>query len=147
VSLEEGTVVAYEGDSPVFATLVSPGAGGVGRPGRDPVKASTTPRGLYRIQYKYRSQTMSPQKDRPETRRTFWIAEVPFAQYFRIPFALHASYWHEDFGQPMSGGCVNLSPEDALFMFHFTRPSLPPGWEAVWAGGEAGFGTRVLVTR
>jgi hypothetical protein len=147
VSIGGGTLVAYEGSRPVFATLISPGAGGVGRPGGDPVKQSTTPRGHYRIQYKYRSQTMSPQKDRPETERTFWIAEVPHAQYFRVPFALHAAYWHANFGEPMSGGCVNLSPEDASWLFQFTEPSLPPGWEAVWAGRESGLGTRLVVTR
>jgi hypothetical protein len=147
VSLRAGTLVAYAGDQPVFATLVSPGAGGVPREGIDPVKASTTPLGTYRIQYKYRSQTMSPQKDRPETERTFWIAEVPHAQYFRVPFALHTTYWHDDLGEPMSGGCVNLSPEDGRWLFEWTSPVLPPGWEAVWAGGENGAGTTLVITR
>jgi hypothetical protein len=90
---------------------------------------------------------MSPQKDKPETERTFWIAEVPHAQYFRIPFALHTAYWHDDFGTPMSGGCVNLSPEDGRWVFEWTSPALPEGWEGVWAGGENGSGTTVVVTR
>lgn len=147
VSVSSGTLVAYEGTRPVFATLVSPGRGGVSSPGRDPVEASTTPRGSYRILYKYRTQTMSPDKDKPLAERKFWIDDVPYAQYFRIPFALHTAYWHDDFGTFMSGGCVNLSPRDGQWLFEWTRPNLPPGWHAVWAGGDNGSGTRVVVTR
>jgi hypothetical protein len=147
VSVTRSTLVAYEGARPVFATLVSPGTGGVSQPERDPVKASTTPRGDYRLQYKYFAQTMSPEKSKPEDSRTFFISEVPYAQYFQIPFAFHTAYWHEDFGEWMSGGCVNLSPADGEWLFRWTEPALPEGWDTVWAGGANGKGTRVIVTR
>jgi hypothetical protein len=29
-----------------------------------------------------------------------------------------------------SHGCVNLSPYDAAWIFHFTAPRLPAGWTA-----------------
>lgn len=147
VKIESGLLVAYQGEKAVFTTLISPGLGGPSRPGVDPIRASTTPRGTFRIQYKYRSQTMSPQKDVPETERTFWLSEVPYAEYFQIPFALHTAYWHEDFGDYMSGGCVNLSPIDGKWLSDWTDPALPEGWDAVWAGGPNGRGTWLVLTR
>lgn len=144
VSITNGTLVAYEGRRPVFATLVSPGAGGVPIPGKDPVKMSTTPLGIYRINYKHRAATMSPEKGE---NRTFWIADVPYTQYFNAPFALHVAYWHERFGEPMSGGCINLSPRDGAWLFDFTDPKLPPDWNGVAGGGVNGPGTYVAIFR
>lgn len=66
-------------------------------------------------------------EDKPDP-ESFWIADVPWVQYFRPPFAIHAAYWHEDFGLPKSGGCVNLSPEDAKVVFDLTEPHVPEGW-------------------
>jgi hypothetical protein len=51
----------------------------------------------------------------------------PWVQYFRSPFAIHTAYWREDFGQPKSGGCINLSPEDAHVVFELTDPPVPEG--------------------
>ena len=45
--------------------------------------------------------TLSPDAGPP---RTFWISDVPYTQYFSGPFALHAAYWHEDFGEMKSAG-------------------------------------------
>ncbi|MCC6214839.1 MAG: L,D-transpeptidase [Polyangiaceae bacterium] len=141
VSIGRGTLVAYEGLRPVFATLHSPGAGGVPRRGVDPVKASTTPLGVFRVTFKHRAATMSPETGED---RKFWIADVPWTQYFAAPFALHTAYWHEDFGQPMSAGCVNVSPEDGKRLFEWTEPRVPPGW-----GGAAalGRGTKIAIVR
>ncbi|HZO13245.1 MAG TPA: L,D-transpeptidase [Polyangiaceae bacterium] len=147
VSISQGTLVAYEDLEPVFTTLISPGQGGIPRPGGDLVKDSTTPLGNYRITFKDRATTMSPEigvKD-----RTFWIADVPFTQYFRPPFAVHATYWHEKFGELMSGGCINASPIDAAWLFRWTEPHVPDGWQgAVGAGAkENGKASWIVVTR
>jgi len=147
VSVARRVLVAYEGKQARFVTLISPGAGGVPRKGQDHVKASTTPLGTYRIQYKHLSQTMSPDKGKPRDEWQFWFSEVPRAQYFDVPFALHTAYWHEDFGEFMSGGCVNLSPEDGDWLFHWTHPRLPEGWAGVWAGKGNGVGTRLIISR
>lgn len=144
VSITLGALVAYEGKRPVFATLISPGAGGVPRPGGNLVKDSTTPLGSFRITFKHRTDDMSPEQG---DQRSFWIADVPHTQYFDMPFALHAAYWHEDFGAPKSAGCVNLSPEDAAFLFDWTEPRLPSGWHGVIATPHTGPGTRVVITR
>jgi len=140
VSIFRGTLVAYEGKTPVFATLISPGLKGYARVDGKPTK-NTTPTGAFRIEWKHRSTTMSPN---PET-MSYYLSEVPYTQFFHMPFALHAAYWHDRFGEPKSGGCVNLSPEDAHFLFQWTTPELPDGWHAVRSGDERGPGTWVRV--
>ncbi len=146
VSITRGTLLAYEGTTPVFTTLVSPGAGGVPVKGQDPVRASTTPLGTYTVTFKDRAATMSPEKG---DNRSFWIADVPFTQYFNPPFALHASYWHERFGEPASAGCVNLSPLDAQTMFEWSDPPVPAEWQGATGAGapENGPTTTVVITR
>jgi len=143
-SITDGTLVAYSGLTPLYATLASPGAGGVPIKGKDPVKMSTTPLGVYRVTFKHRATTMSPEYGE---NRSFWIADVPYTQYFNAPFALHTAYWHEDFGEPMSAGCVNLSPIDGAWLFDWTDPKVPPGWGGAGPGGPHGSGTYVVVAR
>jgi hypothetical protein len=146
VSIMEGTLLAYEGLTPVYATLASPGLGGVPRKGGNLVKDSTTPLGTYRITFKDRASTMAPEYG--EDRR-FWIADVPFTQYFRAPFALHVAYWHERFGELMSGGCVNVSPIDGEWLFGWTDPQVPEGWQGAMGAGLSitGKSTPVVVRR
>ncbi|MCA9630481.1 MAG: L,D-transpeptidase [Myxococcales bacterium] len=144
MSISRGTLVAYQGERPLFATLVSPGVGGVPVKGRDPVKYSTTPMGIYRITYKHRAATMSPEQGED---RSFWIADVPYTQYFNAPFALHVAYWHDTFGKGMSAGCVNLSPRDGKRLFGFTEPEVPEDWNGAAAGGVNGKGTFVVIER
>jgi hypothetical protein len=55
----------------------------------------------------------------------YLVQDVPWAMYFDGAYALHATYWHDGFGQPRSRGCVNLSPRDARWLFDWTTPSLP----------------------
>lgn len=44
--------------------------------------------------------------------------------------AIHSTYWHNNYGEPMSHGCVNAMPEDAKFIFQWTMPETPydPGF-------------------
>ncbi len=140
ISIFWGTLVAYEGEQAVFATLISPGANSYKRIDGEPAKY-TTPTGTFRIEWKHLSTTMMPHPDRPG----YYLSEVPFTQFFHMPFALHAAYWHDCFGEPKSGGCVNLSPEDAKWLFGWTEPELPEGWHAVRSGDGRGDGTLVRV--
>ncbi|MCC6647412.1 MAG: L,D-transpeptidase [Polyangiaceae bacterium] len=146
VHLRAGTLVAYEGERPVFATLVSPGAGGVG-PYRasdaELVRLSTTPLGLYRVGWKTRAAPMTPEGADP---KKFWIADVPDTQYFRGPFAIHTAYWHEDFGMPKSAGCINVSPADGRYLFGFTGPRVPDGWQGATPSAATGRGTTIAVS-
>jgi len=141
-SIARGTLIAFEGPRPTFATLASPGSGGRPRPGGDPLLDRTTPLGTFRIQFKHKSDDMSPEQSE---HRSFFIADVPHAQFFQPPFAIHVAYWHESFGEPMSGGCINVSPKDGARLFDWTEPALPAGWHGVGAGAEFGPGTWVRI--
>ncbi len=127
LSSRENTLVAYRGVTPVYATAHSPGRGGVHR-GKGSVKNYTTPLGAFPINWKERWGSMSPDPGAPTS---FWISDVMWTQYFKQPYALHGAYWHESFGEKMSAGCPNLSPLDARWLFDFTQPTLPPGWQGV----------------
>ena len=122
VSLLRQSLVAYEGDRPVFATLVSTGAGGIG----DPKETHATIQGVFLIHTKHVTATM----DGDDAGDEFDLRDVPFVQYSHEGFALHAAYWHDDFGTPRSHGCVNLAPKDAAFLFGFTTPEVPEAWHA-----------------
>ena len=52
----------------------------------------------------------------------FQLKDIPYVQYFQEGYALHAAYWHDDFGIPRSHGCINLAPEDARWLFDWTEP-------------------------
>lgn len=124
VAIDGGWLIAYEGTRPVFVTLMSPGRGGAARKGENPLDRSASPTGTYSITGKLRTATM-------EAPGEFIHSDVPFAQNITGPYAFHAAYWHDDFGQPKSGGCINLSPIDAKWLFDFTEPKVPDGWHAV----------------
>jgi LysM repeat protein len=109
VDLSDQMLYAYEGDALVRSTLVSTGTW------RTP-----TVTGTYYIYARYASARMrGPGYDLPN---------VPFTQYFYKGYGLHGTYWHSNFGTPMSHGCVNL-----------------PTPEAEWAFNWATFGTPVIV--
>lgn len=122
ISLSEQTLVAYEGDTPVYATLVSTGK-------RD----HETPVGLFRIQSKHVSTTMD---DLTSTDGAYQIEDVPWTMYFEGNYALHTAFWHDRFGQTRSHGCVNLAPSDARWIFHWSTPELPPSWHGVFSEGD-----------
>ncbi|MBI4702853.1 MAG: L,D-transpeptidase [Deltaproteobacteria bacterium] len=139
VSIEGGWLVAYEDAKPVFATLVSPGRGGMPERGVPAIETASTPVGEYSINGKFLTATMVS-----STVQTLVHAEVQYTQNFTGPHALHGAYWHDDWGEKKSGGCVNLSPIDAKWLFAWTEPALPPGWHAV--RGTHNFGTPTLVS-
>jgi hypothetical protein len=122
VDLATQTLVAYEGDRPVFATLVSTGKG---KEGTD----MATPRGEFRIWVKLTSSNMDNLEDE-EAQRYYAIEDVPYVQYFAKGVGLHGAFWHRGFGKVRSHGCVNLAPLDAQRLFAFTSPHLPAGWTA-----------------
>jgi hypothetical protein len=122
VSILRQTLVAYEGRTPVYATLVSTGVDGLG----DPDTTHSTVQGTFLIHTKHVSVTM----DGDERGDEFDFRDVPFVQYFTEGYALHAAYWHDAFGTPRSHGCINLAPRDAAWLFGWTTPDVPAGWHA-----------------
>ena len=116
IDLEEQTLVAYRGDQPVFATVVSTGKAG-----------HRTPAGLHRVHAKYVTTTMSGTD--PKSGR-YRVEEVPWTLYYDGSYAVHGAYWHDTFGKVRSHGCTNVAPKDAHWLFGWTSPKLPSGWHA-----------------
>jgi lipoprotein-anchoring transpeptidase ErfK/SrfK len=69
--------------------------------------------------------------ERTDIPKNYSIQDVPWVQFFKGSYGFHAAFWHNDFGHRRSHGCINLSPGDARYLFTFTQPVLPPGWNAI----------------
>jgi hypothetical protein len=136
IDLSGQSLVAFEGDKPVYATVVS-----TGRHDPDPAKDHKTVEGSFRIREKHVSTTMD---DDAASDGTYRIEDVPWVMYFEKSYALHGAFWHSRFGREKSHGCVNLTPHDARWIFMWAGPTLPEGWHGVRATKENP-GTRVIV--
>ena len=77
---------------------------------------------------------------------TLLHSDVPWTQNFHGPHALHTAYWHDQWGEKKSGGCVNVSPADGRFLFGWTDPPLPEGWHGMRLERDAP-STRMVVHR
>jgi L,D-transpeptidase catalytic domain len=119
VDLEEQTLVAYRGRAPVYAALVAAG-----------VWKYPTPVGTFRI---YKKMAEADMKSEAKASEQYRVDHVPWTLYFKRGYALHGAYWHDGFGHARSHGCINLSPVDARFLYHFVRPVLPNGWTSLVA--------------
>jgi hypothetical protein len=137
VSILSQTMVLYDGDKPIYATLTSTGRDGLG----DPAKSYSTPQGTFRILQKHVTTTMDSQAAESE----FELRDVPWVMYFKGGYAIHAAYWHDDFGRPRSHGCINLSPVDARYVFEWSTPDVPEHWHASYSSETFGGGTLVNV--
>jgi len=98
VDLTAQRLFAYEGKSLVRQFLMSSGAP------QTPTKA-----GLFRIYAKNKSNNMASQN--------YDVPAVPYVLFYDGDFAVHGAYWHNDFGTPVSHGCINLRVEDARWLF------------------------------
>jgi hypothetical protein len=138
VDLSQQTLTAYEGDRPVFSTLVSTGRIIVEN---DPELDRRTPPGEYRITSKHVTTTMDGDSavDGP-----YSIEDVPYVMYFQLAYALHSAFWHNRFGRTKSHGCVNLSPLDAKWVFAWTLPEVPVGWHGAYPTADRP-GTRIVI--
>jgi L,D-transpeptidase catalytic domain len=115
IDLETQILVAYEGELPVYATLVSAGA-----------RLTPTETGVYRMWKKMAETDM----DGLTGEDPYSVATVPWTQFFSPEkgLALHTAYWHDGFGTARSHGCVNLAPADARWLYFWSEPHVPPGW-------------------
>jgi hypothetical protein len=131
VDRDEQVLVAYEGERPVYATLVSTGKW-----------EHATPTITSRVSSKL--QTASMNNDRGLAKNKYAVADVPWTMYYDNSYALHTSYWHDGFGGPRSHGCINLAPRDARLLYDWSSPDVPAGWIAVY-GDEDNPGSLVRV--
>ena len=106
IDLSEQMLYAYEGDTLMRSTLISSGRG-----------PTPTVIGTFYIYLRYTSQRMrGPGYDLPG---------VPYVMYFYQGYALHGTYWHNNFGTPMSHGCVNMPTAEAEWAFNWATIGTP----------------------
>ena len=101
VDLTNQRVYAYEGETIVNSFIVSTGTW-----------LTPTVTGEFKIYVKYRSSKMSGPG--------YYLPDVPYIMYFHGDYGLHGTYWHNNFGTPMSHGCVNLKTEDAGWLYDWS---------------------------
>jgi lipoprotein-anchoring transpeptidase ErfK/SrfK len=139
VSLVKQTVTAFEDEKAVFTTRCSSGMPQRVKPeGEIPTE---TPKGTFHIQNKMPSKHMGDGKMTSDI-EAYELPGVPWVSFFEpiTGVAFHGTYWHMNYGVPMSHGCVNLSPEDARWIFRWSTPvSTVNEWD------HRGMGTLVTV--
>lgn len=89
------------------------------------MRYTPTAKGSFKIRTKIEKQNM---KGNYPPYEPYFLKDVPYVMFFYQAYAIHGTYWHNKFGNRASHGCVNLSIEDAKWVF---------GW--------ANIGTRVEV--
>lgn len=106
IDLSRQRLVAWEGNQPVYAVVVSTG------------KASTPTRvGTFTVQTKHRVTRMTgPDYDVPD---------VPFTMYYDGGMAIHGAYWHNLFGNPVTHGCTNVAVNHAEWLFNWADVGTP----------------------
>jgi hypothetical protein len=133
IHIADQTLTAYEDTTVVRTAKISSGMAG---------KNTATPVGTFNIQIKVAGVHMGDGRITADP-LAYELPGVPWVSYFELTngVALHGTYWHDDFGRRRSHGCINLAPEDALWIYRWTAPPAPK----VKIKGESGMGTRVIV--
>ena len=100
VDLSKQRLYAHEGQQTVLTAVVSTGT-----------RYYPTVTGRFKIYAKYRSAPMSGPG--------YYLPNVPYTMYFYGGYAIHGTYWHNNFGRPMSHGCVNMKTPEARWLFNW----------------------------
>jgi hypothetical protein len=135
-----GTLVAYEGKNPIFATLVSTGRDRLSEGAASDGAPAVTKLGTFEIVAKHVTLLGAPPERAAER---FAVFDLPWALELSSGQALFAAYWHDRFGIERGPGDVELAPIDAQRLFQWASPALPKGWHA--AGADPGQKTLVVV--
>ena len=106
INLSEQTLYAFEGSTLVNQFLISSGRRGW-----------ATPTGEFSVYNKTRSQLM----DGPD----YYLPNVPWISWFNGEISIHGTYWHSNFGTPMSHGCINASIGDAEWVYNWDDIGTP----------------------
>ena len=137
VDLRAQTLMAYEYDQVVFATKISSGLlyslPGVSIP-------TKTPSGRFNIENKYPSKHMGDGSLEASI-DAYELAGVPWTCFFTEQgHAFHGTWWHDNYGVPMSHGCINMRTPEAKWLFRWARPeSVPDKIDVI------GYGTMVHI--
>jgi lipoprotein-anchoring transpeptidase ErfK/SrfK len=101
IDLTNQRLYAYTGDTLIRSFIVSTGTW-----------EHPTVTGTYKVYVKYTYADMSGPG--------YYLANVPYVMYFYQGYGIHGTYWHNNFGTPMSHGCINMTIDDAGWMFDFS---------------------------
>lgn len=137
LSLSNQLLVLWEGEQPVYATLVSTGRDSSGRA----EAGYSTPQGLFEIEQKHVTTTLEGHAREGDSE----LRDVPWVMYFDGSHALHGSYWHDDYGRTRPSGSVSLAPIDARYVFEWSSPIVPEHWHGSFASSSFGRGTLLRV--
>ena len=110
-------LAVMRGDQMLYLTLMSSAK-----------KGHQTPLGTYRIYDKSTGWDLGSLEGADDA---YFMERVPYVMHYYPRYAIHSSFWHDDFGEPASHGCLNLSVKDARVVFDFVNPDLPDGWRYV----------------
>ena len=114
VNLTTQTLIAYEFDKVVFQTSISSGL---------PFGETDTPRGKFNIDPKTPTKHMGNGNLFADV-DDYELPGVPWTSFFtEAGHAFHGTYWHENFGSPMSHGCINMRTSEARWLFRWARPA------------------------
>jgi lipoprotein-anchoring transpeptidase ErfK/SrfK len=115
--------VAYDQDTPVFATLISSG-----------LPEWSTNEGTFQTWARIRNGSMSGAEGQTDF---YSLENVPWTLYFDNAISIHGTYWHDGFGYRHSHGCVNMSITDSFWVFQWSAEG---GYDKpfvhVWASGN-----------
>jgi len=131
IDLTNQKLKAWEGDNMVYEFPVSTGKKQWG---------TATPPGVYRIWIKLKSTLMHGGSGD----HYYYLPNVQCTQYFYNGFGIHGTYWHNNFGHPMSHGCVNMRNEDACTLFYWTSPPINESQTMIRPSADSP-GTKVVV--
>ena len=130
VNLSSQRVTCFEDDQPVFSTIISSGriGGGIGTNGIP----TRTPTGKFYISVKMPSKHMgsgdlaqAADIDAYQLPGVPWTSFIQFAGRRFEGHAFHGTYWHDNFGVPMSSGCLNMYSDEAKWFFRWCLPAAP----------------------
>jgi hypothetical protein len=123
ISLANQTLVAWEGHKPLYATLISSGRDRLG----DPQTGPSTVQGVFRL----RSKHVTRDVDDREVQQAYSVTEAPWVMEFQEGFSLVGCYWSRRFGEAGSYHDVALAPIDAHWLWAWSDPEVPEGWQSV----------------
>lgn len=136
VDLSDQVLKAWQGTSLFLETRVSTG-----------LPRTPTPQGVFNIWIKLRATKM----EGGTGRGYYYLPNVPYVMFFqneKLPgwkgYGLHGTYWHNDFGNQRSHGCVNLPTPVAKQLYEWVTPILPEGKGTVRATVDNP-GTRIVI--
>lgn len=136
VDLTNQMLYAYEDDRLVYNFLVSTG------------KWGKTPTGTFKIWGKFRYTKMEGGSKALNT--YYYLPNVPFVMFFSNSeiaahrgFGIHGTYWHNNFGYPMSHGCINMKTEEVEQLYYWAGPDI--GDDRSGRSNEDNPGTEIII--